>query len=521
MLKLGLGFASNNQTRLTSYDKMQGHFLRLDALNPSSYTLTSNNLNTWIDDVSGIAFSPGANMALEPDGLGDGYPAFDFQTNNGGIRNTNINSVFSDLEEMSVFVVLECGLDIFVPPATINSFGHLMTLGSQSSGALLLGSFLTQVGDESFGIAHWQSTQQMGTGLSGYRYRANLNDKLIIGFRTSGAGSSVWRNGYNIPIGHRSIDYFTQADADTDFSPSALGVSAGWCGFGIFVTSDAGGLSRQARGKWSEINMYDRALSDAEMISVMQQLGNKWGIETRNNVDAFILAGQSNASGLGTAPVEYANVVSGSEIMSDGYLLEDLVTTSAEGNNPSTQHGIEIPALRYYKTNYSDNVFLKHALSSTSLAVNWKPTAPYGSSLETALAEWDNALNAQLVGNDRSPNVKAFFWIQGETDASSLSHANAYEINLGALVDIIHGRYGSSIPFIIAKLNPNLNSGSYPYVTNIRIAQDNVASNKDNVFTVETDGLTTSDGLHYDSVSLQFLGALMVDAALQRQNKSV
>lgn len=228
--------------------------------------------------------------------------------------------------------------------------------------------------------------------------------------------------------------------------------------------------------------------------------------------DGYLLMGQSNAQGVAAdsgAPTTYSSSFPGSYIYDSTAGFALLTLSNNEGNTSST-FGPEMS----FGRNLSENVIVKYGASGTSLAVSWKPTVTYGTTLQAALTECD----AALTGVPGGVAFKGALWVQGESDAQTLAHANAYQTNLTTLIALFRSRYKRPITFVVAKLNPDLDVGTYPYVTTIRTAQDAVATADANTFTVETVNLETFDGLHYDAPSNLAIGYAAAQALAERRN---
>lgn len=93
--------------------------------------------------------------------------------------------------------------------------------------------------------------------------------------------------------------------------------------------------------------------------------------------------------------------------------------------------------------------------------------------------------------------MAGIYWLQGESDATDINLANAYQANLTALVAGLRSDCGlPNMPFVISRLSNS--QTSLPYLTTVQAAQDAVAAAVPNVICVNQDGLPVQvDNLHF------------------------
>jgi hypothetical protein len=138
------------------------------------------------------------------------------------------------------------------------------------------------------------------------------------------------------------------------------------------------------------------------------------------------------------------------------------------------------------------------------------------------VAETSTALSHLQTDLGKSGEIAGIFWMQGESDAYAGS-AELYEENLQALIDAARDEWGESLAVVIAQahkdgvnwVHPGTPRIDEPYLSEIRAAQQSVASKSQFVRTVDMDDiLLTSDSVHFDSVGLQVVGQRLADAFL-------
>lgn len=239
------------------------------------------------------------------------------------------------------------------------------------------------------------------------------------------------------------------------------------------------------------------------MTSWIHLLNNR----NKNKTPVLILIGQSNAVGVGaiaSAPSEYQGTIAGARIW-NGSSFVNLVAGSTNQAADANTFGPELLLCKQYLTRSGAQsvLLIKHALSNTSLNVDWLPTS--GAQYTAMIAKINAALAAIPAG---SFEIKGFVWVQGENDALSASAtpSNNYQTNLTSLISNLRANYGSSIPFVIAQLGyPDRNY--YYYQDNVRYAQRAVQAAMANVYVTRTDDLGyNSDIIHYNAAAQVSIG---------------
>jgi len=160
--------------------------------------------------------------------------------------------------------------------------------------------------------------------------------------------------------------------------------------------------------------------------------------------DVFVIAGQSNAMGMGKHYQMYTGTLGlrGGMYTKNGWQeLTDPTGYVADGH----ARGSQWPLLATYVLNYGVPVaFIPTAVSATSIE-QWKP----GQRLFQKLTD--------LIDSLPQPTVRALLWQQGEADVNMT--ARRYADDLELMADEIHDLYG--IPMIAAYLyhNTSVNAG--------------------------------------------------------------
>ena len=145
----------------------------------------------------------------------------------------------------------------------------------------------------------------------------------------------------------------------------------------------------------------------------------------------------------------------------------------------------------------------KFAVSGTSMANHWLPTATYptvGDNLYTDFIDYVQAREAAT-----GTLTTAVIWIQGNGDTGQLSRANAYGENLATLVTQIRTDLGRDVVFAFDQLSP-FHDGTYLSVVRKEQAQFAFDWKDRGVVMVTTDDLALIDTDHYTGDSFVTLG---------------
>jgi|26BtaG_2_1085354.scaffolds.fasta_scaffold03790_5 hypothetical protein len=223
-----------------------------------------------------------------------------------------------------------------------------------------------------------------------------------------------------------------------------------------------------------------------------------------NNKDyiVVILAGQSNMIGFGNP-----------KHISDFEFPENIVyfNFSFDTNlKPFINNfGPEIGIANVLHTKFPDQNFilLKYAVGGSSL-IDWSPiqnnypanTFNYSNLYDKMIAE------IHKITDNYKTSIKAFVWMQGETDASQLSLAKNYESNFKQLITSLRIDLNyPQLPIIYGRINPP--HQDYIGTEDVRKAQENFSAVENHCYFIDTDGLPKlKDQLHLNSEALLLLG---------------
>ena len=165
-------------------------------------------------------------------------------------------------------------------------------------------------------------------------------------------------------------------------------------------------------------------------------------------------------------------------------------------------------------------VLVKHAVGGTDLATYWFPgttpdAADAGLGFAT-LADTVAAASAELDAAGAPWEWAGLVWMQGESDATSLEMANAYEANLTGFIDAVRVVTGTpELPVAVGLISTE---SYWTYADTVRAAERSVADADPLVYAVETDDLprNTLDLAHYDGPSMRVLGRRFATALLEQ-----
>ena len=209
--------------------------------------------------------------------------------------------------------------------------------------------------------------------------------------------------------------------------------------------------------------------------------GRGTGGANPNDVDVYLIGGQSNATGQGYAKNLPAAFVIDTKVMlyhSAGIVSSGAANTwqtlrpaseGADGCNLGLRFGPELGfgnAIRSYTPERSIYL-IKHATSNTGLAVDWAPgsaagdSAHFGPEFETFVATVNGGLSA-LKSMGKNPVIRAMLWQQGERDVDMGSTAATnYGMNLRAFIARVREQW--SVPnmlFVYGYIYPASNYGA-------------------------------------------------------------
>lgn len=247
-----------------------------------------------------------------------------------------------------------------------------------------------------------------------------------------------------------------------------------------------------------------------------------------STVDVHFLIGQSNASG--RVNTGYTSDPIDSTI--DYYYDTDGPAGTAHNSGglfttlqPQTNgyYGTEISYGRTVAANTTNDVaIIKISEGGTNLYSDWNNTEDNGANTlwDTFTSESTAAITAlQTAHPGCDINLANVSWIQGESDSVNSTRASAYESIFTSFVPAVYAHLDtlgdvSNLQFTTAEVSV-INSTTYPFQSTVRDAQGNVMDLSSDYHLVETDDLTSFDGVHYDASSIDTLGIRMANSYLQ------
>jgi hypothetical protein len=235
----------------------------------------------------------------------------------------------------------------------------------------------------------------------------------------------------------------------------------------------------------------------------------------------FLLAGQSNMAGVGgyDSPIPPPYNVPQPAVRfwnesNDGWV--DL--QSGFGFSP-TMFGPEVSfGYRLHNTTFpNDDIYLvKYALTSTSLAVDWKPdgTGPCYNTFKSRV----NAAMAKLRNDGLSPSIAGMIWMQGEGDATEAFAPN-YAANLTNLIGKVRGDFSTpDMRFVLGRILPTAGTPANNAI--VRAAQEAVPGQVGNASWINTDDLPLAYPVHYGTQGQIELGKRFADQFVQTPEPS-
>lgn len=233
-------------------------------------------------------------------------------------------------------------------------------------------------------------------------------------------------------------------------------------------------------------------------------------------VDVFILAGQSNGVGCGSAelaPMNDAEAFVAYDSLNGGWKPQSMA-------NPALNYGSLAPAFaaEYHERTGRTAAFVQTSVGGTALyadpvagRANWGPT---GSLRGRAVAIAKDGL-VTLAYNGISYNVKGVIWVQGESDAllidAGTETIDEYETRLREIIEYFRKNFGSALTFGLVRTG-TLVGGDDTCFAQVRAVQDKVCGDSPGVPMLYRDADTFPsrgwmyDVIHYDQTGLNAIG---------------
>lgn len=223
------------------------------------------------------------------------------------------------------------------------------------------------------------------------------------------------------------------------------------------------------------------------------------------DIDVFVIAGQSNAAGVGDTTSAISSVDRTDTLYyrggKDG-------TTFVAGSMDEMVVGNKIgPEVGFIDNFTSTNkiAIVKWAFGGTSLNSEWLTSG--GWAWEGFKDTIDDA-RSQLLGLNYEPTFKGIIWFQGESDSENSTRANAYAQNLSSLMGAMRTYLSNvNIPLVIAGIDSS-DHPSYPYTTTVRDAQIAFANTQDHTAFVDASAYEMkADNIHFSAQGQLDFGA--------------
>ena len=257
-----------------------------------------------------------------------------------------------------------------------------------------------------------------------------------------------------------------------------------------------------------------------------------------NKAHVIILTGQSNASGQAwnsflqekVSPEAWERYNNGYDNIKIYYNVDwgqnagsGFVPVTLGQGSYANRFGPEVGLADYLSRAYPNETFyiIKVPFSGSGLQLQWKPDAGhYGQFVSTVT----QALRQLEVKEGLDPEIFAFCWMQGETDAMTLSHAEIYESAFAELTDRISTQFSNymaegGMAILDATINEQSN---WQYSAIVNAAKRNFSASRQNHYVLDTNALDIDtrhepaiegydfevDPMHYDSDDSIELGEL-------------
>lgn len=310
-------------------------------------------------------------------------------------------------------------------------------------------------------------------------------------------------------------------------------------------------IGTQYRGlneDWYETLVWDRALTLADLDEVHAYINARYGMSIPlwsgyTPVKTIVQGGQSNAAGRALRGASDVNIPSpynvaltgvnvwfGVPVSSIGTAFSTLDVTANNhmlgeegGTNPTNYFGFELSMTKDYITAHGGSVYLmKFAIGGSSLArsaslnywsisditdtnvISRKKSIPF-------MTNWWQMLRV-MQSSSISPQILGYAFYQGEQDATNLTDASAYEVNLTSFIKDSRAELGFTsftCPFYVIRIHADDDITDQPYRDTVRAAQDAVAASVPNCFLISVDSYTLRDITHINHTGQIALGGVL------------
>lgn len=238
---------------------------------------------------------------------------------------------------------------------------------------------------------------------------------------------------------------------------------------------------------------------------------------SQTEVKVVLMAGQSNMQGYAKASGLPANLQApNSEILyydgsADSKTRNTLMPLQPNSTSSGTYFGPEITLGSTLLAANPDTTYalIKYGDAGKNLHTQFR--APYPGDLDGGTnylamrLTFDTALQA-LVAAGYTPEIIGMVWLQGESDASTLAGAEAYDENLTDFVSDMRSHYGEDLPFVIGGIGYT----TAAYRDTVMAGQMSVADAMPNVSYFDNDDINSAVPynhlLHFETPQMQIIG---------------
>jgi hypothetical protein len=350
--------------------------------------------------------------------------------------------------------------------------------------------------------------QRTSSTLTDFRGRTVTNigifdGNIVIGVKCSSTGVYIYLNGV----------------LDNSISANATGSDTNWNQIGTFDST----TSAQTRGLVESLVVHDVELTDAQILTESQYLKNRFisstpftfnnYIQVNTTILVYFLAGQSNAQGHGNPALLPSNLqvaLQGAKIYDYNYNKISDILAGTNTLTISNDFGFEVTFTNsMVKYKGQTCLIIKYAVGSSYLGFtgssDWNvATVGAGSLLQSFKDTVTNAYKV-LQSQGITPVPKGFLWMQGEQDATNLTYANAYLVNLRAIRDNVRTFLGAAnLAWIDYTIRGVSADAPEIYYATINAAKTTMSGDAD-CFLIDTSsyGILAADSPHWNETALQ------------------
>jgi hypothetical protein len=236
------------------------------------------------------------------------------------------------------------------------------------------------------------------------------------------------------------------------------------------------------------------------------------------DIELFVFGGQSNMQGCQGDAANYPADPQGLDKKVRFYWVTPGASSSTGqwtqlqpqgGRFPKGHFGPEVTFARSLASNGVNAAVFKYSLGSTSLAENWKAPGAQGM-YDKMLAELQKAVKI-LRDQGHTVTIKAFVWVQGESDAKNKGIASGYQQRLQLLIADFR-KQAANDPALTVILGVD---EQHPWVKacpQVVAAQQELAKSGTNIVATSMVGLEKADSTHLTPKGLAAHGLRLFDA---------